>query len=466
MMTNKKIEKWDLGYALLKAYVEFVFRFYFRNIYVQNKHRIPDDAPVIFAPNHQNALMDALAVLYSISGQQVFLARADIFKNKVIASILGFLKLMPVYRIRDGYTSLQNNERVLNKVSEVLFAKGALVIFPEGNHGDRKALRPLKKGICRMALQAEEKNSFRLGLYIVPVGLDYENYYKFHKSLLVNFGEPIPVESFQDEYLQNSSRAYNSLKNRIAEELKKVMIHIGEVHRYHLIDQLREIYRKRMKEQMNLPDLGYPQRFKADRRLVGICESKIQEEPHEGEALGRKVRKFQKHLHRLNFRPWLFERQKYSMPAVLATFSLFVLFLPLFLYGLVNNALPFFLPGLANRNVKDPQFYSSIRFGLALVLFPLFYLVQLGIFSIIFDGFWLSLGYLASLPIAGYFAYQYYRVLKKTWAKWRYNLFRVKKPQTFREIHKLREEIIQTVDRWVEEHETTLSISEARGEGY
>lgn len=451
MTPQRNIEKRDPGYALLKPYVETVFRLYFRNIYVQNKHRIPDDAPVIFAPNHQNALMDALAVLYSISGQPVFLARADIFKNKVIASILGFLKLMPVYRIRDGYTSLQNNERVLNKVSEVLFAKGALVIFPEGNHGDRKALRPLKKGICRMALQAEEKNNFRLGLYIVPVGLDYENYYKFHKSLLVNFGEPIPVESFQDEYLQNSSRAYNSLKNRIAEGLKKVMIHIGEGYRYHLIDHLREIYRKRMKEQMNLPDLSHPQKFKADRRLVGICESKIQEEPHEGEALGRKVRKFQKHLHRLNFRPWLFERQKYSMPVLLVTSSLFVLFLPLFLYGLVNNALPFFLPGLANRNVKDPQFYSSIRFGLALVLFPLFYLVQLVVFNQFVDNGWWRLAYLVSLPLTGYAAYQYYRLLKKWWLKVRYELFRMKKPERFNMLRKLREEIIRTVDRWVEE---------------
>ncbi|MGM0531551.1 MAG: 1-acyl-sn-glycerol-3-phosphate acyltransferase [Bacteroidota bacterium] len=452
MVAQRNIEKWDPGYALLKPYVESVFRLYFRNIYVWNKHRIPDDAPVIFAPNHQNALMDALAVLYAIPGQPVFLARADIFKNKVIAGILGFLKLMPVFRIRDGYTSLQNNEIVLNKVSNVLSAKRALVIFPEGNHGERKVLRPLKKGICRMALQAEEKNNFRLGLYIVPVGLDYENYYKFHKSLLVNFGKPIAIEPFQNQYIQNSSKAYNSLKNRIAEELKEVMVHIGEVHQYHLIDDLREIYRRRIKEQMNLPDLSPPQRFKADRKLVQICERQIQDKPHKGEELGRKVRKFQRHLHRLNFRPWLFEREKYSIPALLATFHLFVLFLPLFLYGLVNNALPFFLPGLANRNVKDPQFYSSIRFGLALVVFPLFYLIQLVVFSQVIDDGWLRLAYLISLPVTGYAAYQYYRLMKKWWAKVRYELFRMKRPGRFNMLHQLRDEIIQTVDRWVEGH--------------
>ena len=46
----------------------------------------PDDH-LIFAPNHQNALMDALAVLFTHKGQPVFLARADIFKKKAIASV-------------------------------------------------------------------------------------------------------------------------------------------------------------------------------------------------------------------------------------------------------------------------------------------------------------------------------------------------------------------------------------------
>ena len=451
MVAQQKIEKWNAGYALLKRYVKLNFRLYFKKIYVRGKQNIPDDAPVIFAPNHQNALMDALALLYAVRGQPVFLARADIFKNKVLAGILTFLKLMPVYRIRDGYNSLQNNESVLNRVNDILAAKRGLVIFPEGNHGERKVLRPLKKGICRMALQAEEKSNFSLGLYIVPVGLDYENYYKFHKSLLINFGKPIAVEPFQDQYLQNPSRAYTSLKNKIAEGLREVMIHIDEVHQYHLIDNLRNIYRKRMKKQMNLPDLSHPERFKADRKLIRICEHEIQGQPQKTEKLGRKVREFQKHLNRLNFRPWLFERKKYSMAVLLAGIPLFVLFLPLFLYGLVNNALPFFLPGLANRSVKDPQFYSSIRNGLALVLFPLFYLIQLVILSQFVDDGWLREGYLVSLPVTGYLAYQYYRLLKKWWVKMRYTLFRIKRPEHFNKIHRLRNEIIQTVDRWVEE---------------
>ncbi len=450
MVKLHNIEQWDPVYELLKRYVNLNYRLYYRRIYIRGKGNIPANAPVIFAPNHQNALMDALALVYAIPRELVFLARADIFRKKTIARILTFLKIMPVYRIRDGYNSLQYNEQILNKVSDVLSVKRPLVIFPEGNHGHQRKLRSLKKGICRMALQTEEKNNFNLGLYIVPVALDYENYYKFHKTLLIRFGNPIALDPYQGLYNENPSKAYNRLKEDIASGLKKVMLHIGNAEYYDMIDVLSEIYRHRFVKKKGLQDLKHPASLKIDRELVHICERQIQDNPEEAEGLNKKVTDFQKHLKRLNFHPWLFGRKKYPVFALLAQLPLFVIFLPLFLYGLVNNALPFFLPGVVNRTVKDPQFYSSIRNGLALVTFPLFYLLQLIVFSQFFDAWSLRLAYLISLPVTGYAAYQYYRLLKKYWLKWRYNLFKIQQPEQFSKIRELREEIFQTLDKWVE----------------
>ena len=54
--------------------------------------------------------MDPLAVMFSINKQIVFLARADIFKNKIAAKFLHFLKILPVFRIRDGKENLNNND--------------------------------------------------------------------------------------------------------------------------------------------------------------------------------------------------------------------------------------------------------------------------------------------------------------------------------------------------------------------
>jgi len=81
-----------------------------KKVVVTGRHSIPKGKPIIFAPNHQNALMDPLALVCTNMHQSVWLARADIFKSKTVSSILKYLKLLPVYRIRDGKDNLSNNE--------------------------------------------------------------------------------------------------------------------------------------------------------------------------------------------------------------------------------------------------------------------------------------------------------------------------------------------------------------------
>lgn len=447
-MAQHNIEKWDPGYALLKPFVNLNFRGYFRKIYIQGRENIPGDAPVIFAPNHQNALIDALGVLYALPGQPVFLARSDIFKNPVIARILIFLKLLPIYRIRDGYGSLQRNDQILEKVGDVLNHKKSLVIFPEGNHSANRRLRPLKKGICRIAFQAEEQAKFNLGLQIVPVGLDYDNFYKFGHTLVVRFGKPIAVDPFESVYKENPSRAYIALKKEIAGRLRQEMIHIDDRVHYDAINKLREIYRVRMKEHMNDSLTRRPDQLKADHKLIQVCEAQCAAHPQEANRLDRQIKRYQRVLNRIRLRPWVFNRKHYTWGPLLAQIPLLILFLPVFVYGLINNALPFFLPVIPTRKVKDPQFWSSIKNGIALILFPLFYVLQTIAVAASTDGPWIPLAYLVSLPLTGYLAFHYYRAWKKFQAKWRYNWLWNKRPRLMKGIYELRNKIFHTVDHW------------------
>ena len=447
-MAQHNIEKWDPGYALLKPFVNLNFRGYFRKVYIQGRENIPRDVPVIFAPNHQNALMDALGVLYALPGQPVFLARSDIFRNPVIARILTFLKMLPIYRIRDGYESLQHNDWILNKVGDVLRQKRSLVIFPEGNHSAYKRLRPLKKGICRIAFQAEEKNDFTLGLQIVPVGLDYDDFYKFGHTLVVRFGRPIAVDPFKPLYEESSSRAFIALKKEIARQLRQVMIHISDKDHHDAIHHLREVYRVRMEDHMHRSLRKRPDQLEADKKLIQVCEAQCAAHPEEGARLDRQVKRYQWVLNRIRLRPWVFNRKHYAWGSLLARIPLMVLFLPVFIYGLLNNALPFFLPVLPTRKVKDPQFWSSIKNGVALILFPLFYLLQTIAVAAFTDGPWIPFGYLVSLPLTGYLAYRYYVGWKKLKAKWRYNLLQKRRPFMMKQILDLRREIFSTLDRW------------------
>ena len=55
-------EKWSLGYAVLKKYVQFADWLIYKKIIITGIEKIPAQKPIVFAPNHQNALSDPLAI--------------------------------------------------------------------------------------------------------------------------------------------------------------------------------------------------------------------------------------------------------------------------------------------------------------------------------------------------------------------------------------------------------------------
>src|SRR5512133_623451 len=226
-MGKENIEKYSARYALLKSVAGFWHnKVFYRKVIVVGRENINPDHHLIFAPNHQNALMDALAVLFTHKGQLIFLARADIFKKKPVAALLYFLKILPVYRIRDGFSSLKGNDEIFTKTIDVLKNKNGLVILPEGDHAGFRRLRQLKKGICRIAFQAEEATGYDLKLKIIPVGLEFTHYTRYRQVLTVVYGRPIEVSDYTDLYKASPEKAFNELRERLSDEIKNLMVHI------------------------------------------------------------------------------------------------------------------------------------------------------------------------------------------------------------------------------------------------
>ena len=58
-----KIYELPLSFRLVKKYIRFTFKRFYSEFIVLGKENIPSEGQVIFAPNHLNALMDALAQL-------------------------------------------------------------------------------------------------------------------------------------------------------------------------------------------------------------------------------------------------------------------------------------------------------------------------------------------------------------------------------------------------------------------
>ena len=157
---------------------------------------IPEDGAVIFAPNHCNTLMDALVVLRTRRGPTVFGARADMFNNPVAAKILHFLKIVPMVRKRDGIRKVIRNLDIIEDIIEVLDENVPFCIFPEGTHRPKHSLLPVGKGVFRIAVSAYQH--LDKPVYVVPVGIEYSDYYRYAGTSLVQFGEPVPVTEYED----------------------------------------------------------------------------------------------------------------------------------------------------------------------------------------------------------------------------------------------------------------------------
>ncbi|MCU0455042.1 MAG: 1-acyl-sn-glycerol-3-phosphate acyltransferase [Bacteroidales bacterium] len=439
-MSRKNIEKYSDRYAILKKIVGFWHNnVFYRKIIVLGLDNVNPDKHLIFAPNHQNALMDALAVLFTLRGQPVFLTRADIFKNKFIARLLYFLKMLPVYRIRDGFRSVIGNDETFDKTIEVIRNKRGLVILPEGNHAGFRRLRQLKKGICRVAFQAEEASDFKLNIQIIPVGLEFSHYFRYREVLTVIYGKPIEVSEYHEIYKKSPEVAFNELRSRLSSEMKKIIVHIESEEDYEAINELRTIINDRYSDKIKIPKL-----FR-DRILVDkMNRLKISDLPLYNKIclLSLEVRKKAKEL-KTGYR--YLAKKRHPLGWLLAGALGLVATFPLFLYGNIFNLAFLEFPNLQSRKIKDEQFRSTVKFGLSLAFYLILTPVFLILMLVFIPKWWIALLIFLSLPMAGLFAWNYYLLLMRVIGGFRIKYYLGKKNSYFLKLRNNHDELVKLV---------------------
>jgi len=439
-MGKENIEKYSIKYALLKLFAGFWHsNIYYRKVIVIGRDNINPDHHLIFAPNHQNALMDALAVLFTHKGQPVFLARADIFKRKFIASLLYFLKILPVYRLRDGFSTLRGNDEIFDKTIDVLRNKNGLVILPEGDHAGFRRLRQLKKGICRVAFQAEEASDFALNIKIIPVGLEYSSYNRFRQVLTVVYGKPVEVSEFHDMYRKNPEIALNELRNRLSSEIKKLIVHIQSDEDYEAIDELRNLINGRYSDDIKFPKL-YRDRELID-KLNAICSKDL--------TMYKKIcsmtLEVKKKAKELNTEYRLLAKKKHPLGWLIAGIAGIVATFPIFIYGNIFTLTFLAIPKLQIKKIKDIQFHSSVRYGLslglAIIMLPLFLILLL----IFVSSWWLALMIFVTIPLTGVFAWNYSLLFRRIIGGFRIWKYKRNNNQDYLELKRNHDELLNLV---------------------
>lgn len=386
---SKAIQDNNLLYNLLSPLVQFGTRCHYNHFDVHGIENLPTNGAYIVAPCHQQALMEPLAVLCFAPKPPVFLARADIFAKPTLRTILTFLKIMPVYRIRDGQDKLGKNKEIFDRCRDVLLDGFPLCLMAEGRHNNRHHLLNMGKGMFRIAGETQAA----LGdypLYIVPTGIDFDEYEQPYSNLVVNIGKPIAVQPFMEEYRENEPVALNQMRDALFDALLPLMHDIRDEEHYDEIMTLCNVLNREMRRREGLKNTAW-NRF--------LMRQKISSEV-EGRGLelsgARTLRSKLASLHldeKTYAEHWNFGCTLLSLLLVAAA-VVAVVAVPvvrwIFLFCLLCYPMALLPTHLVVRKkIADPQFRSSVNWGVRFFL-SIFYTIVIGIVMACCGGAWMS----------------------------------------------------------------------------
>ena len=411
----KKIQDYDSAYSRLHHYVAFVMKLSYSKIVHVGKENIPTDGAIIFAPNHTNTLMDALVALNIDLNPKVFVARADIFRNRKLAKALTFLKIMPIMRQRDGFNAVKKNQEIIDKSVDVLKDKVPFCIFPEGTHQAKYSLLPLSKGIFRIAMQAHEQMP-QMPLYIVPMGLRYGDLFRYRSTVHLQIGEPINVGEFIAENASLSPQEQiNSMKELLTERLTSTIFYIPNDEEYDAKYEIciaaepvevEQLLMEKANAKLPSPEL----QFRANNNTLKRIEALKESAPEKAEKLlelGKEASKLRKakgiDVESASVKKPLLSRVArtiltlvtlpYTLPASLLASPVFLLCEYLF------------------TKLRDRAFRNSLRFLMNLVLWPLLVLVYSIVAFSVLPWQWALLAALLIMP-APYVAHEAWKTMR------------------------------------------------------
>lgn len=451
---HKQIERegFRLNYAIIKQYNNFVLRqFYKRFEVVGYEENMVFGSPLIMAGNHQNALIDALNMVGTtrVNRQPTFITRSDVFGN-MMTPILYSWKMLPIYRERDNMPieeRMRKNEEIFGVTVRRLSLNESVLIFPEGNHNRKLRIRALQKGFARMAFKAEEQNDFKLGTLVVPVGLNYSDHLKFQGDMLINIGEPIPVANYIELYKEKPGKALIAIRNDLRTAMRKTVLDIRNDEYYDLIKDLAKMAGPELAQKQHGTGFSLRQQFDLSKQVIAGMDEKIAREDADLPELQAQMLEYQETLKELRIRDHTVLTAPNSLIGQFFQAILLLLGLPLHLYGVINNYLPYKLAEqLAVKNFKDDHFHTSIMMASSMVIYPLFAFLQTGIVWGVLGDWKIALAYLVSVPFSGKFSIFYSEQVKKWWSRVKFNSLLRKKNLQALKIRDLRKKFTQLAE--------------------
>lgn len=362
------------------------------------------EGAVLVTANHPNALVDPLVILRTGARPMRSLAKAPLFDQLFVGTILRALGGLPVYRREDGADKMHLNDRTFDAAIASLHRREAVQIYPEGMSHSEPSMAPLRTGAARIAFLAEERSDWSLGLHIQPVGLTYTRKQLFRGRAIAAYGAPIAVAALREAYEDDPREAVRRLTQEVRERLEGLTLNLEEEGDRELVEVAERIYARekgmvRWRERATMADrLPRLQRFSDGLQWLRNTD------PERYEDVRQAVRSYLRLL-------TVFGATEADVPPRYRLGSIIryslrqTLFLSLVLPAALLGAVFWLPPFIATRKIAPrfrpaPDQVATYKLSLAILAFPPWYAILTGL-SFFNFGLQAGLLVLVAAPVAG-----------------------------------------------------------------
>lgn len=361
-MSKNKIYEHDSLYSFLRPFVDWCTKRSYRKIEVAGRENLPKDGAILLAPNHCNTLMDAMVMLQADKGSTVFGARADMFNNKMVAKIMFFLRILPMVRQRDGLRNVLKNHESTETIVETLEHSVPFCMFPEGRHRPARSIQPLGKGIARAAVTANERFGKEKNIYIVPVGIEYGDYFRYRNTCLITYGKPINVTEFINGLdVENEVQIMDPLRKELKERMSQLITYIPDD------ENLKNKWSLTKILALGRRSINLTTRLNLNRRMAADIEAAMEKHPEQMAALLEEVGRFEQERKKAGVSIFSF-KVKNVLSRCLWKGLIAILGLPYFIFSLIACLPMWVLSTYLRSRIKDKAFGNTVSFGIKLGL--------------------------------------------------------------------------------------------------
>lgn len=330
-------------YPILRKLLFFLFTYLpYGKVRFNGFEKINFDVPLILAPSHSNYLCDVPPVGVLGKLPPKFIAKHTLFVLP-IETFVRFCGGVPVVRAED--TDKPGGDRARNRhafVSAIEAIKEGwnICIFPEGVSIQAPGLvMPLKSGVAKLALAAEDAADFKLGLQILPMAYEYGERTRVGSGIDVNIGSPIVIKKWEELYRQSEPKAAKEIMAEISIQMRNLFPH------FESWDDFRASQRLKWLGLVN------------NRRAVALMFARISSK--EKSELLSLLAEFIKASQKEKLPIWMWAENKFwklisDKDKFLRVLGLFILF-PFWIWSFLNNTISDLLIGLLARVLSEDE---------------------------------------------------------------------------------------------------------------